>query len=112
MGGADAHAETDLFDMTSSKGGVAKMQQTIKKALGFTIPLFYGKGIWLARGLLPYQNPVHVVVGRAIDLPQVEEPTQEQIDLYHGKYVESLIQLYNDNKKAVGMSRKNELRII
>ena len=39
-------------------------------------------------------------------------PQQEQIDLYHEKYVQGLIELYNDNKKCVGMSRKNELRII
>jgi hypothetical protein len=66
--------------MSAPKGFVGKLQQTMKRNLGFTIPLFYGKGIWMAKGLLPYQNPVHVVVGRPIDLPQVDEPSQVGFD--------------------------------
>jgi len=103
--------ETELFDLHHSDGFAARAQQRMKKLLGFTLPMFSGKGIWLARGLLPYQRPVHIVIGQPIDCPKILEPTQEDIEEYHEKYVEGVIAVFNANKKTVGMTRVQELRI-
>ncbi|KAK3260148.1 hypothetical protein CYMTET_30880 [Cymbomonas tetramitiformis] len=104
-------AETDLFEVGSSKGWTARMQNTMKKCLGFTLPLFMGRGIWLTSGLLPLNKPVHVVVGKPIDCPKVENPTSAQVEEYHEKYIEALIEVFNANKKNVGINRMGELRI-
>ena len=55
---------------------VARLQRAAKRRLGFTLPTFHGKGIFLTYGFLPYQTPMNIVVGRPIDCPQVEEPSQ------------------------------------
>ena len=34
-------------------------------------------------------------VGKPIDLPKIETPTQDEIDRYHGQYVQALEELYH-----------------
>jgi len=39
------------------------------------------------------------VVGDAIQLPKIEDPTREDVAKYHAIYMKSLVALFNDNKK-------------
>mmetsp|Transcript_65894 Transcript_65894/g.157533 ORF Transcript_65894/g.157533 Transcript_65894/m.157533 type:complete len:397 (+) Transcript_65894:90-1280(+) len=42
------------------------------------------------------------VVGRPVELPKIEEPSAEEVDHWHAKYIEALVQTFNENKAKVG----------
>jgi hypothetical protein len=42
------------------------------------------------------------VVGNPITLPRIDNPTQEQVDHWHGVYVEKLVDLFERNKARFG----------
>ena len=89
--------------------------------LGFTMPLVKGRGIFnYDFGLLPFREPVFTVVsvilvngplsvltlliaqvGKPVEMPHIPNPSNEEIDEYHAKYVEALQQLYEDNKSLL-----------
>lgn len=39
------------------------------------------------------------MIGKAIELPKIENPTKEDIDKYHAIYLEKLIELHEKNKE-------------
>ncbi len=44
------------------------------KAVGLGFPLFHGTGLLFSPvGVLPYQSPIRIVVGKPIDAPHVED---------------------------------------
>ena len=50
------------------------------RLLGFSMPIFHGRGIFnYSLGLLPHRRPLNVVIGAPIPVPKVE-PTSELID--------------------------------
>ncbi|KAJ8946392.1 hypothetical protein NQ318_011798 [Aromia moschata] len=49
-------------------------------------------------GIIPRDCPVTTVVGEPIDVPQTDEPTEEQIDKFHRKFVDKLTQLFEEQK--------------
>eukprot|EP00923_Selenidium_pygospionis_P058702 GHVN01103138.1.p1 GENE.GHVN01103138.1~~GHVN01103138.1.p1 ORF type:complete len:803 (+),score=216.05 GHVN01103138.1:191-2410(+) len=57
--------------------------------------LFWGEK-WMP--FMPKRVPLSVVIGRPIDVPHIENPTQQQIDEAHTKYVNGLVDLYNKFK--------------
>jgi hypothetical protein len=58
------------------------------KLFGFTVPLAYGRGIFqYSFGFMPHRHPLNVVIGSPIDIPKIEEPSKEEIDKWHAKYV-------------------------
>jgi len=87
-----------------------------------TINILEGFRLWLNKfkipgticyskyGMLP--NP-HVelitYIGKGIELPTIEKPTQEEIDLYHEKYVEALKALYLRYREKYGASEELEI---
>ena len=44
----------------------------------------------LAFGFMPYRVPVDLVVGSPIEVVQCDNPSPEDVDKLHGKYIESL----------------------
>lgn len=58
------------------------------KYLGFKHPLYYGNGT------MPYKRPVTVVMGDPILVEKNLNPTQEEIDFLHKRYVTDLEQIY------------------
>ena len=80
----------------------------MERVLTFTLPLFYGRGIFQYRcargliyaylehcffvefhnfnsfGILPHRHPITVVVGRPVSVEKIPEPTPEQV----GKVIE------------------------
>ncbi|KAJ2997322.1 diacylglycerol O-acyltransferase 1 [Globomyces sp. JEL0801] len=66
--------------------------QTLFKAAA---PLFYGQ----FGTLFPKQHPLVTVVGKPVEVDGIiENPTQEQIDELHARYVNSLRELYDEYK--------------
>jgi hypothetical protein len=95
--------ENDVFDQVANPKGsrVRKLQDALQKQMGFAIPFVIGRGVFTYNyGILPHRKPIYSVVGKPIDLPKLEEHeiTAEIIDFYHGKYKESLFQLFEQNK--------------
>ena len=49
-----------------------RFQRYLERTLGFTLPVAFGKGIFLPWGLLPYPVPLNVVVGAPIDVEKFQ----------------------------------------
>ncbi|TSL34516.1 Diacylglycerol O-acyltransferase 2 [Bagarius yarrelli] len=102
--------ENELFPQVMlSEGSVGRrLQALFKQVMGFAPCLFTG-GRWL---LLPYRRPVTTVVGSPISVPQVCNPSEQQVDLYHKLYMESLSELFHQHKTSCGLADTHQLRII
>ncbi|KAI5967348.1 DGA1 [Candida margitis] len=67
-----AFGEADVYDITIPKPGSLgyKFQQWMKRTFAFTIPFFSARGVFIYDfGLLPYRNPINIVLGRPIHVP-------------------------------------------
>ena len=53
-------------------------------------------------GLLPYRKPIHVVVGKPIEVKRIENPTREEIENMHATYVKELQKLYEKYNPIYG----------
>ena len=47
---------------------IRRFQRKIEKSLGFTLPVAFGRGVFLPWGLLPYPVRLNIVVGAPIDV--------------------------------------------
>jgi len=74
------------------------IREWLVKKLRMLIVFYYGKGF----SFLPRQRPVYVVVGAPIEVVKTPNPTPEQINELHKKYIDTLIKLFEDNKKQLG----------
>lgn len=67
-----AFGEADVYDISIPKPGSLgyKFQQWMKRTFAFTIPFFSARGVFIYDfGLLPYRNPIDIVLGRPIHVP-------------------------------------------
>jgi 2-acylglycerol O-acyltransferase 2 len=107
--------ENELYDQFSVEGHpwIQRMQGTMRKVLGWTLPLFHARGVFnYDVGLVPYRRPVNVVVGRPIEVALNKRPTQEQVEEVHRKYCEELVRMWDTWKDDFAPGRKEELRIL
>ncbi|XP_044129791.1 diacylglycerol O-acyltransferase 2-like [Bufo gargarizans] len=90
------------------------LQRKFQKRIGFAPCLFYGCGFFSADswGFVPYPTPITTVVGEPIAVPKIEQPTQKDVDLYHGMYLTSLQKLFDKYKTEFGLSESDVLEII
>ncbi|KAG7280224.1 hypothetical protein CRUP_037585 [Coryphaenoides rupestris] len=102
--------ENELFrQVIFSEGSVSRrLQDFFKRRLGFAPCLFLGDRF----GLLAYRRPITTVVGAPIAVPKRMVPTAEEVDHYHGLYMQSLSKLFHEHKVSCGLSESHELRII
>lgn len=71
----------------------------MQKKLKFAIPIFVGRGYFnYSFGMLPHRRPINCVVGEPLVVPHIPKPTKEEVDYWHGQYVEALINHYNTHK--------------
>ncbi|KAJ9090186.1 2-acylglycerol O-acyltransferase 2 [Entomophthora muscae] len=93
--------ENSLFDQITLKEGtfLQKGQHFFKQVFGFSLPLFFGKGVYNYNfGILPHNLPITVVVGKPIDIQQDDNPSEEKVLSIHKQYMDALEDLYNRNK--------------
>jgi hypothetical protein len=67
---------------------------------------FFGKYLFFPRRDLKFFS----VVGKGIKCEQKENPTQDEIDFYHDKYVEELQRIYYKYKDQYGGSDKLDVK--
>ncbi|PIO69461.1 diacylglycerol acyltransferase [Teladorsagia circumcincta] len=63
-------------------------------------------------GFLPFRTPVDTVVGAPIDVPQILEPTNEDVDRVHRQYCEALTELFEEHKIHFGVSEDTRLILV
>ncbi|KAL6969995.1 Diacylglycerol O-acyltransferase 2 [Sarracenia purpurea var. burkii] len=51
---------------------------------------------------VPYRHPMHVVVGRPIEVKKNSNPTMEEVNELHGRFVEAFEDLFERHKARVG----------
>ncbi|KAK0130689.1 Diacylglycerol O-acyltransferase 2 [Merluccius polli] len=102
--------ENELFrQVIFSEGSVGRrVQDLFKRLIGFAPCVFLGDRF----ALLPYRTPITTVVGAPIAVPKRVVPTAEEVDHYHGLYMQSLSNLFHEHKVSCGLSESHELRII
>ncbi|CCF55821.1 hypothetical protein KAFR_0A03860 [Kazachstania africana CBS 2517] len=98
---------------TPDNSVLRKVQFWVKENFGFTIPLFYARGLFnYDFGLLPFRHPIHVVTGKPIYVEEkIEHPSDEIIDHYHSLYIEELKNLYYENREKYHAGN-TELKIV
>jgi len=106
--------ENDLFLQVDNPEGskLRKFQQGFKQTFGFSPPLFHGRGIFNYNlGLMPFRKPMHAVVGKPIRVEKIENPTDEQLQEMHQKYIDALIALFEEHKQKYGVPAEAKLVI-
>ncbi|ORC89654.1 diacylglycerol acyltransferase [Trypanosoma theileri] len=88
-----------------------RVERVLRKCTTFAIPLFVGRG-WFnyGFGILPHRRPIVVVVGEPLIVPKIPNPTEEELQEWHDKYVWALQQLFNDHHGVYGVE-SSSLRI-
>lgn len=107
--------ETDIFDQMDNPPGslLRKLQDFLTKYLGFSPPVFHGRGVFnYTFGILPYRKPINTVVGKPIDVEKMSNPTQEDIDKLHQKYLDCLKELFEEHKTQYGVDKDKHLCFI
>ena len=95
--------EAGLYRQPGPGGLTRNWQLKVRKFIGISPVIFFGRG-WLQDtfGILPQRNPVTVVVGDPIDVEKTVNPSDEEIDELHAKYVTELKNLYKKYNPKFG----------
>ena len=95
--------ENELFDQVQNPQGstLRKIQNRLQQTMGFSMPLFHGRGVFqYDYGIMPIRRPIDVVFGKPIKCPKVDrgDITSEMLDKYHTMYCEELRALFDAEK--------------
>ena len=110
-----AFGENDLYDQVQPDAhpGIYKAQMAMKRALGFTVPLFHARGVFnYDYGMMPYRRALNVVVGRPIKVVRQAEPDERYLDELHARYVGELERIWREWKDVFAGGRREELMIL
>lgn len=114
-----AFGENDLYDQVDSEEHpwIHRSQMIVKKAMGFTIPLFHARGIFnYDVGMMPYRTAVNIVVGKPIQVVQQGgldgKVSEDYLDAVHAEYMQELKRLWEEYKDTFAQDRESELELI
>lgn len=104
--------ENELFQqIPNPKGSLLRtVQEKLQQIMGFSMPLFHARGIFqYSFGVMPYRKPINTVVGKPIIVARNENPTVEEIEQLHKKYLEELRALFEEHKEKFGVPEHDTL---
>lgn len=114
-----AFGENELYDQVNSEDHpyIHKLQMVVKKAMGFTVPLFHARGIFnYDVGLMPYRRAINIVVGKPISVKQQggdgSTVDADYLDQVHAEYVAELKNLWETHKDTFAKDRQSDLEIV
>ncbi|WFD26103.1 hypothetical protein MNAN1_001078 [Malassezia nana] len=107
--------ENDIFDQAENKRDtwLYWVQQQLKRLLGFTTPIFIGRGFFHPYyGWMPYRVPIHVVVGKPIPVEKKHDFTMEEVHALHDTYVKALFEMWDAYKDTYAPYRITDMRLL
>jgi 2-acylglycerol O-acyltransferase 2 len=115
-----AFGETDAFETFSAAPGtlLRAVQDWIQKKIKFTVPIFWGRGMFNTNfGMMPKRRPIHVVTGEPLQVKPFRDQGlegEELVNAVHRAYIAALRRLFDENKDEceAGIKRKESLTII
>jgi 2-acylglycerol O-acyltransferase 2 len=89
--------EVELYHHLPNEPGskIRRFQEFLIKHTGFTLTILLGKSFF---GLIPYPTEIVTVIGAPIKVLRNPTPSKEEVDELHGKFVDSLIELFERHK--------------
>ena len=94
--------ETKCFKIYETERGsiLNKIQFWVKRKVGFTVPIFFARGLFnYDFGLIPFRVPLDIVVGEPIYIKEkYDHPPQVIIEYYHKLYIDGLKKIYYSNR--------------
>ncbi|XP_065194158.1 diacylglycerol O-acyltransferase 2-like [Sycon ciliatum] len=100
--------ENELYDPPKSSF-LRRFQTYCTEKFGMCYPFFQGDE--LAR-MLPRRKPLHTVVGASLKLPEMEEPSEADVEHWHGVYLEKLTELFDQHKEQYGYGPEKKLEFV
>jgi len=98
--------ECDLYQSMTSGSAVRMWMQ---RNLGFVVPIFWGP-LWYAPWLPRRDVALHTVIGAPVQLPRIENPSEQEIRTWHQRYIAALTEVFETHKARFGYSdRKLEV---
>ncbi|CAG2173255.1 unnamed protein product, partial [Oppiella nova] len=93
-----AFGENELWEQKvfTKNSWFGKCQQYALAKCYVTIPIL--------KHILPWRRPVTTVVGKPIDVPKVDNPTDDEVNQLHNQYINSLEKLFHENKAKYGFN--------
>nr|XP_031861443.1 uncharacterized protein CI109_003047 [Kwoniella shandongensis]KAA5528515.1 hypothetical protein CI109_003047 [Kwoniella shandongensis] len=107
--------ENDIYEqMANAKGSwVYKIQRKFQKVFGFTLPLFYGRGLFNYNyGLMPFRHPIVSVIGTPIHTTRDSHPSEEYIQEVQRQYIDELMRIWDKYKDLYAKGRTRELTLV
>nr|XP_019009960.1 2-acylglycerol O-acyltransferase 2 [Kwoniella pini CBS 10737]OCF48741.1 2-acylglycerol O-acyltransferase 2 [Kwoniella pini CBS 10737] len=107
--------ENDIYEqLANAKGSwLYKIQKNFQKMFGFTLPLFYGRGLFNYNiGLMPFRHPIVSVVGKPIHVKKDAHPSDEYVQELQHQYIEELMRIWDRYKDLYARGRTKELTLV
>jgi len=76
----------------------------------FGIPAVLPFGKWWCP-ILPREVQLNIIVGSPLSIPQIPNPSNEDVDKYHKLYIQHLVDLYDRHKDKYYHKNSGELEI-
>ncbi|WVQ81125.1 hypothetical protein IAT38_003247 [Cryptococcus sp. DSM 104549] len=107
--------ENDIYaQLANAKGSwVYRIQKNFQKMFGFTLPLFYGRGLFNYNyGLMPFRHPIVSVVGKPIHVTRNPHPSDELVQELQRQYITELTRIWDRYKDLYARGRTKELTFV
>ncbi|ORX69253.1 diacylglycerol acyltransferase [Linderina pennispora] len=88
--------ENSIYQLAENHKGtlVHRFEMALRRAYGFTILLFHGQNVFYT----PFRTQLTSVVGKPIRVRRNYDPSDEEVEHYHGQYVDELTRIYKKYK--------------
>ena len=110
-----AFGENELYDQVRADTHplIHKIQLLVKKFMGFTVPLFFARGVFnYDVGMMPFRRPLNVVVGRPVKVMQSDMPESQYVEHIHSLYINELERIWNEWRSQFAKEMTGGLEIL